>query len=219
MMKRVSVLALVFVFCCAGAVLAGEKKIQEGTIMVGGASTFGLMFGKHEIEPDGGDSMEVSTTAFNLAGYGGYFFMDKAEIGPILGINYAKMEMDEDAIESTGKMTIWDIGVQGAYIWDSGKKEDWAPFAMLALEYLSGKLESEYEIGGGGKLKNDAEISGWSITPRGGIMLFLHKRFAVDASIFIKYISASGSTKNGDKADFDLTSTNYGIMIGLDGFI
>lgn len=217
-MKRVSILALIMVFCFAGAAMAEKKEIDKGTILVGGVSTLGLLLGSHTIEPEDADEIKANTTAFALLGYGGYFVMDGLEVGPVLGFGYGKVEVDQDAADTTGTMSMWDFGVQAAYLFDMGKSKSYAPFAQLALEYMSGKMEYEVDVAGVSN-KTKSELSGWSATPRGGVMFFLHKRFALDLSVFIKYISASGSTENGQKLDMDATSMNYGILLGFNGFI
>ena len=217
-MRRTAILALVMVFCVAGAAFAEKKEIDKGTIMIGGLSTLGLLLGNHTIEPEGGDEFKASSTVFALLGYGGYFVMDQLEVGPVLGFGYGKAEVDQDNADTTATMSMWDIGVQAAYIFDLGKNKTYAPFAQLALEYMKGSMEYEVDVGGASS-KTTSELSGWSATPRGGVMFFLHQRFALDLSFFIKYISASGSTENGQKVDMDATSMNYGILVGFNGFV
>jgi hypothetical protein len=219
-MRYAVTLALICVFICAGAALAADDKdLNKGTILVGGGSTLGLLLGNHTIKPEEGDSMKVNSTIFDLTGFAGYFAMEGVEIGGIMSINYGTAKAKQGDTKINGTMTMWDIGPQAGYYYNPGKNTSYAPFGMLALEYLSAGMKSDYTLAGGDKVKNDADISGWSVTPRVGLLFFLNKKIAVDASLFVKYISASGSTKDGEKTDIDVTSTNYGLMFGIDGFL
>lgn len=218
-MRRVVILSLVLILLTAGTSLAEKKQIDEGSIVVGGVSSLALLTGSTKIEPEDGDSMTADTTLVALMGYGGYFLQKGIEVGPILGFGYGKAEVDEDGLKTTNTVNVFDIGIQAGYLYEMSKKDDWLPFGMMSLEYMSGKFESTYEMPPAKEVKNTGEISGYSVMPRGGIMFFLHDRIALDLSVFIKYVSASGSTENGDKQNLDLTSTNYGILIGIDGFL
>jgi Outer membrane protein beta-barrel domain len=218
-MKRVGMIALVFVFCFTAFASAETMEIDKGTIMIGGMSTGGLFFGSHTITPEKGDDIEVDSTAFAVLGYGGYFVMDQLAIGPIVGIGYGKAEVDNQGSDITATLKAWDIGVQGIYIYPLSKKKTWAPFGALALEYMSGEVEYEVEVGNTTN-KTTTDMSGWSATPRGGIQFFLHQRISLDLSIFIKYISGSGSVDaGGTSADMDVKSMNYGVLLGLNGFL
>ena len=218
-MKRISVMALILVLGIAGVAFAENMEIDKGTIMISGMSTGGLFLGKHTLAPEQGDDIKADSTAFALIGSGGYFVMDGLAIGPMIGFGYGKVEVDNQGSDVTATLSAWDIGIQGVYIHELSKKKEWAPFGALSLDYMSGKVEYEIEVAGNkNKTKND--MSGWSATPRGGVMFFLHPRFALDLSVFIKYISGSGSTEaGGSSADMDVTSMNYGLMIGLNGFL
>jgi len=217
-MKRVSILALILVLCFAGAVLAEEKKIDRGTILVGGGSSLGLLMGNHTIEPEGSDDIEASTTAFTLMGHGGYFLMDGLALGPILSFSYGQVKVGQEGLDTTGTLSMWEIGAQGVYIFNLGPRKTWAPFGALALEYLSGSMDYEVDSEAVNS-DSSSEMSGWSVTPRGGIMFFLHNRIALDLSVYFKYISASGSMDSGEQQDMDVTSMSYGIMLGIDGFL
>ena len=218
-MKRIVVLVLISVFCFAGLAFAQEKDINKGTILVGGSSTLGLLLGNHEIKPKDSDTVKADTTLFNLTAYGGYFLMHGIEVGPIVGFDYASVNVKQTSLKASGTMSLFDIGAQGAYLYDMGKKTAWAPFGMLALEYMSGKVDGKETADPAPEQKTKTDFSGWSITPRAGVMIFFHPRFALDLSIFYKYISANGKSKDGVTQKMEITSGNYGIMIGFDGFI
>lgn len=220
-MKRTVLIAFALILCISGIASAknSNMEINKGTFLIGGASSSGLLLGDHTLKPEGGDNVDVSSTAFTVMAHGGYFVVNKLAVGPILGIGYGKAEVDQKASDTTSTMSSWDIGIQGTYIYPLKKSDSWAPFGALAIEYLSGNVENEVETAGvKNKTKND--ISGWSFTPRGGVMIFMNKRFAIDLSVFVKYISGSGSTETGGvSSDLDVTSMNYGLMIGLNGFL
>ncbi|MBZ0274162.1 hypothetical protein K8I61_19135 [bacterium] len=219
-MKRAILIALVLgAFLTSPALAKENMEIDKGTILIGGSSTGGLLFGDHTMKPDKGDDVDISTTMFTVLGYGGYFVKEGIAIGPIVGIAYGSAEVDQKTTDTTVSLTAWEIGVQGIYIYQMKKSDQWAPFGALALEYVNGSAEFETKVGST-KTKTENDMTGWAIAPRGGVMVFLHPRFALDMSVVLRYISGSGSTDSGGAdADFDLTSMNYGLMVGLNGFL
>jgi hypothetical protein len=118
--------------------------------------------------------------------------------------------------------TIADVGPQAAYIFNLGANQPWAPFVQLELGYAGGSLTSATKFHGT-KTNQSGQLNGFDLTPRGGAMFFLSKKFALDLSFFVKYINANGDFKTGtganSKQNESLSTVNYGILVGFNGFL
>ena len=184
---------------------------ESGTFMVGGDFSFRLAGGSTDIEPDEGEEQTTDHFYFDLSGLGGYFVIDGLEIGPLVDFGY---QSDEDDAGKT-KTTDWSIAAQIAYFYRVAGR--FSIFPMASVGYVSYK--QEFEPDAENAQDQSVDHSGFAFELRGGAMYGINRHLGVTGALYYRYYTGSGTQDNGQADnDFDITSSEYGIRLGLLGF-
>jgi len=223
MNRRTLIILIVFVSIAVFAALPAQAarrgggegegpSFDRGDFLVGGDFNFRLAGGSTTIEPDQGDKQETDHFWFDLSGLAGYFVIHGLEIGPMIDIGY---QTDEDDAGKTST-TDWSLGVQGGYFYHVVDRL--SLFAMMGVGYVS--YTQEFNPDARGAQNQSVDHSGFGLEPRLGAMYGISRRLGLTAALYYRYyFNGSGTQDNGNaSADFDISSSEYGLKIGLAGF-
>lgn len=210
------VMSLVLVLAASPALAKkskrGKNMVSTGTVLLGGALDLSLYTGKQTIDPDGGDKIDTDLFSIGMDGLAGYFVMRGLEVGGILVVEYDK-EGDDDGEQ---KDTEWGIGPQVGYFYPVNS--DLTVFGMLPLGYM--KHTTEYNPDAQNADNTETVVSGFFGEPRGGVVYNLNSKLGLFGALYLRYFSGSGNQDTGDHdTDFDFKESQYGLKVGLFGFL
>ena len=215
MKSRIFVLVIVLTLAMLFASPALAKKpgqTKTGSVLLGGGLDLSVYAGGQTIDPDGGDEVDIDQMAIGMEALSGYFVIRNLEVGGFLEVEYEK-EGDDDGETKT---TTWGIGPQVGYFYPFSSKV--MAFGMLPIGYM--KFTTEYDPDAQGADKTETTWSGFFAEPRGGIVYNLNSKLGLFAALYLRYFSGSGNQDSGNSdVDFDVKATQYGLKVGLFGFL
>ena len=190
----------------------GDMPMAKGNLLLGGGLDASFLGGSNKMEMKNSDVTQ-DITEIGLEGLCGYFVIRGLEVGGILEVDYEKM--DDDTTETIGNG--WKIGPQVGYFYPINSS--FSIFGLGVLGYMKDTETTEVTVGTT-KTKTETTGSGFYFEPRGGVVVHLNKSVGLYASLFFSYGSGSGEVDSGGAtSDFDVTTTRYGIKIGILGFL
>jgi hypothetical protein len=197
-MKRV--LVIVATIAMLVAVGAGAQNIQEGDIIIGGSSADLFNFSHREEAPGGNFdelSISVDTVFIRLNTYAGFFLSDGFEIGPEVILEYRR-EKSAALVDSD---TDLGLGAQFGYFHDTGGPV--VPYFRFAGAFIS----TTFERNG-----NDSGETGYSITPRAGIIYFLTEEAGINVNAYFNYLRAVDVDPD---LDLEAREIEFGLELGV----
>ena len=194
-----------------------KTSLSKGNFLLGGDFDASVLFGSHTVAIGG--SVDDETKDSFSAGAGcllGYFVIQGLEIGAIFDVYYTKIEHEK--INSTDTVDIqYYIGPQLGYFYPVGNS--FSLFGMGAFGYRRSYVESKSK-----EPNTTVEIysqgNGQFVEPRVGTVIHVNKYLAFSGTFFFMYsmMDALDDTP-GASIDYDIVQMDYGLKIGLLGFI
>jgi hypothetical protein len=181
-------------------------------LVIGGDLDLTLTGGKTELDPDEGEKEKTDQTTIGLSGLCGYFVIRGLEVGGLLNIDRTTEETDD---AKTTDLT-WQIGPQVGYFY---RVTDLiSVYGLGAIGWSSSDTEVDPDAEGANN--QTVEHSGWFIQPQGGAVFHLNNSIGISTSLFFQYYSGSGKQDDGNAdTDGDVTRSEYGLKVGLLGFL
>ena len=194
------------------------KKIDGGNILVGGSINAGLNFANRSFSFDKNDSeQDFSNTEISGDALMGFYLNKGFEIGPWISLGYDQQTDNDTDDEITEQF--WTIGAQAGYFADL--HDVIVPYLMLRFGYTSFHNETidhitDTQTGSTDKATSTDTYTGFTVGPKLGTALFVTRALAFDLALHYDYFTGTGTRKNDDdQNDYDVTSSDYGIALGL----
>ncbi len=190
------------------ATVAGAQNLLQGDMVVA-ASTADLFRLEYREEAPGGnfaDGNTVSSSGFysSLNGYLGYFVTNGFEVGPDVLFEHRRTRTG-DLLDTWTNLT---LGLQVGYFRPT--TSNLVPYARLGTAFVSSTFSGAGAGGDGGE-------SGFSLTPRAGVLYFLADQIAINLNSYLKYsrvAEVAPATDEPEARQFDI-GAELGLLLKL----
>jgi hypothetical protein len=181
--------------------LAVAQNTSRGDVIIGGSTADLFNYVQREEAPggdfDGETALSVNTVYVGFNTYAGFFIRDGFEIGPEAIFEFRR----ETAAGIVDMSTDLALGAQLGYFGQRDTKT--IPYFRLAMAFVS----TTFETNG-----NDAGETGFSITPRAGLVYFLADEVGINFNGYVNYLRAIDVDPD---QDLEAREFDIGVEIGL----